>query len=131
MMTDHNSNNIQLTVESAKSQDFFQDNNQLEKKYTTKRIKSRSFLSNIAYVDISKGNFYKIFFFFFLMFICLWQRTWIHSLWTENLLIRSMKWSTCSGKTACGRNSTSTSVRRKNFFTLMVRMFYSQKCLKP
>ena len=65
MMTDHNSNNIQLTVESAKSQDFFQDNNQLEKKYTTKRIKSRSFLSNIAYVDISKGNFYKIFFFFF------------------------------------------------------------------
>ena len=61
MMTDHNSNNIQLTVESAKSQDFFQDNNQLEKKYTTKRIKSRSFLSNIAYVDISKGNFYKIF----------------------------------------------------------------------
>ena len=65
MMTDQNNNNIQLTVESAKSQDFFQDNNQLgKKKYTRKRIKSRSFLSNIAYVDRNKENFYKIFFFF-------------------------------------------------------------------
>ena len=37
MMTDQNNNNIQLTVESAKSQDFFQDNNQLGKKNTQER----------------------------------------------------------------------------------------------
>ena len=38
--------------------DFFQDNNPLGKKYTTTRIKSRKFLSNIAYVGINKENFY-------------------------------------------------------------------------
>ena len=38
--------------------DFFQDNNPLGKKYTTTRIKSRKFLSNIAYVGINKEDFY-------------------------------------------------------------------------
>ena len=42
--------NIQVVEESAKSQDFFQDNNALEKRYMTTRIKSRNSLSNIAYV---------------------------------------------------------------------------------
>ena len=41
--------------ESAKSQDFFQDNNAIGKKYTTTCIKSINFLSNIAYVGISRG----------------------------------------------------------------------------
>ena len=44
--------------ESAKSEDFFQDNKPFERKYTTTRIKSRNFLSNIAYVRINKENFY-------------------------------------------------------------------------
>ena len=44
--------NIQVVDKSAKSQDFFQVNNSLGKKYTTARIKSRNFLSNIA-----NGNF--------------------------------------------------------------------------
>ena len=44
--------------ESAKSQDFFQNNNAIKVKYTTTRIKSRNFLSNIAYVGINKGDYY-------------------------------------------------------------------------
>ena len=44
--------------ESAKSQDFFLDNNAIGKKYTTTRIKSRNFLSNIVYVGINKEDYY-------------------------------------------------------------------------
>ena len=45
--------------ESAKSQDFIQDNDMtLGKRYTTTRIKSRNFLSNIAYVGINKEDYY-------------------------------------------------------------------------
>ena len=44
--------------ESAKSQDFFQDNKGVKIKYTTTRIKSRNFLSNIAYVGINKEDYY-------------------------------------------------------------------------
>ena len=43
--------------ESAKSQDFFQDNNVVKIKYATARIKSRNFLSNIAYVGINKKDY--------------------------------------------------------------------------
>ena len=43
--------------ESAKSQDFFQDNNVVKIKYVTTRIKSRNFLSNIAYVGINKKDY--------------------------------------------------------------------------
>ena len=43
---------------SAKSQGFFQDNNPPGKKYMTTRIKSRNFLSHIAYVGINKEDFY-------------------------------------------------------------------------
>ena len=50
--------NIQVMNESAKSQDFFQDNNALAKRYITMRIKSRKFLSNIAYVGINKEDYY-------------------------------------------------------------------------
>ena len=46
----------------AKSQDFFQNNkvaNHLKKmKYTTTRIKSRNFLSNIAYIGINEEDYY-------------------------------------------------------------------------
>ena len=49
--------------ESAKSPDFFQDNNAIKEKTiikpsTTTRIKSRNFLSNISYVGINKEEFY-------------------------------------------------------------------------
>ena len=55
--TDGNKN-IQVVDESAKSQDFFQDNNPLGRKYATTQIKSSNFLSNIAYVGIRKEDFY-------------------------------------------------------------------------
>ena len=58
MMTDPTNNNVQLIDESAKSQDFFQDNNPPGKKYTTTRIKSRKLLLNIAYVGKIKEDFY-------------------------------------------------------------------------
>ena len=50
--------NIQVVDESAKCQNFFQNNNPLRKKYTTTRIKSRNFLFNITYVEINKEDFY-------------------------------------------------------------------------
>ena len=48
---------------SAKSPDFFQDNNAIKKNffskpYTTTRIKSRNFFSNISHVGINKEDFY-------------------------------------------------------------------------
>ena len=42
--------------ESAKSQDFFQDNNAIKVKYPTTRRKSRNVLSNIAYIGINKED---------------------------------------------------------------------------
>ena len=53
-----NDENIKDMGESAKSQNFFQDNNAIGKKYTTTRIKSRNFLSNIAYIGINKEDYY-------------------------------------------------------------------------
>ena len=40
------------------SKNLFQDNNAIAKKYLTTRIKSRNFLSNIAYVGINKEDYY-------------------------------------------------------------------------
>ena len=57
-----NENKPDMTDGSAKSPDFFQDNKpsnkRSERKYTTTRIKSRNFLSNISYVGINKEDFY-------------------------------------------------------------------------
>ena len=58
-----NSGSIQqeMTDRSARSPNFFQDNKPSEKtgrRYTTTRIKSRNFLSNISYVEINKEDFY-------------------------------------------------------------------------
>ena len=53
-----NDDNIQDMDESAESQYLFQDNNAIRRKYTTSRIKSRNFLSNIAYVGINKEDYY-------------------------------------------------------------------------
>ena len=47
------------TDESAKSQDFSENNNAIKVKYTTTRIESRNFLSNIAYVGINKEDIRK------------------------------------------------------------------------
>ena len=52
-----NDENIQDMDESAKSQDFVQDNKTIGKKYSTTRIKPRNFLSNIAYVGIKKEDY--------------------------------------------------------------------------
>ena len=57
-LTEQTDNNLKITDKSAKSQDLFQNNKPSERKYTTTRIKSRNFLSNIAYVGISKKDFY-------------------------------------------------------------------------
>ena len=58
---DQTDGNLQVMDESAKRQDFFQDNNTLatiEKRYTTTRIKFRNFLSSVAYVGIKKEDYY-------------------------------------------------------------------------
>ena len=47
-----------MVDEPAKSQVFSQENRNIGKKYTTTRVKSRNFLSNIAYVGISKEDYY-------------------------------------------------------------------------
>ena len=44
--------------DSAKSQDFFQNNKSTKVKYATTRIKSRNFLSNITYVGVNKEDYY-------------------------------------------------------------------------
>ena len=54
----YDNENLQVMDKSAKRQDFFQDNNTLGKRYITTRIKSRNFLSNIAYVGINKEDYY-------------------------------------------------------------------------
>ena len=56
--TTYDDENMQVMDESAKSQDFIQGNNTLGKRHTTMRIKSRNFLSNIAYVGINKEDYY-------------------------------------------------------------------------
>ena len=43
--------------ESAKSEDFFDDNATIGRRYTITRIKSRNFLTNIAYVGINKEDY--------------------------------------------------------------------------
>ena len=50
--------NLQVMEELTKCQDFIQDNNPVGKRYTTNRIKSINFLSNITYVEINKEDFY-------------------------------------------------------------------------
>ena len=51
----------EMVDESAKSPDFFQDNKStenVERKYTKTRIKSRNFLLNMVFVGINKEGFY-------------------------------------------------------------------------
>ena len=57
-LTEQTDYNLEMTDESAKSQDFFQNNKLSGRKYSTTRIKSINFLSNIAYVRINKEDFY-------------------------------------------------------------------------
>ena len=44
--------------ESAKSQDFSQDNNAIKVKYTMTGINSTKYLSNITYIGINKAGYY-------------------------------------------------------------------------
>ena len=53
----HEKTQVMDMDESAKSQDLFQDNNAIKVKYTMTRIKSRNFLSNVAYVGINKEDY--------------------------------------------------------------------------
>ena len=58
-LTENNDNTQPAMIdESAKSLDFSQDSKPPERKSTTTRIKSKSFLSNISYVGINKEDFY-------------------------------------------------------------------------
>ena len=57
---DNNINKKDMTDGLARNQDIFQDNKlskKGERKYTTTRIKSRNFLSNMPYVGINKEDF--------------------------------------------------------------------------
>ena len=67
---------------SAKSQDFFQENKTIGRTYTTTRIKSRNFLSNIAYVGINKADYYSENFVFDVHLLLTKNLT--HFLWIEN-----------------------------------------------
>ena len=70
----------------SKSQDFFQShnnvNNTIGKRYTTTRIKSRKFLSNIAYVGINNENYSNENFVFDVYLLV--TKSLNHSPWTEN-----------------------------------------------
>ena len=56
---EQNNDTMTMIDESAKSQDFFQnDKDKKERRYATTTIKSRNFLSNIAYVGINREDFY-------------------------------------------------------------------------
>ena len=62
-LTEEEKNNATIMGESAKNWNFFQNKNAILKKennkpYTTIRIKSRVFLSNISYVDVNEEDFY-------------------------------------------------------------------------
>ena len=59
-----NSDSIQdkLIDGSAKILDFLDNNKHSERKYTTIRINSRNFLSNISYTRINKVDFYNKYF---------------------------------------------------------------------
>ena len=56
-LTEQTDINFEMTEESAKSQDFFQNNKPSERKCTTYKIESRNFLSNIGHVRINKEGF--------------------------------------------------------------------------
>ena len=63
-LTETEKNNTTIMEESAKNRNFFQNKNAILKKennkpYTTTRIKSKKFLSNISYVGVNKEDFYK------------------------------------------------------------------------
>ena len=52
--------NLEVMDKPAKRQDFShnKNNNTIGKRYNTTRIKSRNFLSNIAYLGINKEDYY-------------------------------------------------------------------------
>lgn len=60
------SETVEVIDESATSQDFFQDNKSImtENKCTTRRTKSRNYLTNIAYVGNNIEDFYNEIFIF-------------------------------------------------------------------
>ena len=120
--------NLQVVDESAKSQDFFQDNNALGKQCTTTQIKSTKFVSNITYVGINKEDYYNENFIFD-----------VYLLVTKNLKLFSLDRklanknkhkmiSTCSGKNTCHKYFTDTFTKKKTFCILMVKTCCSLKC---
>ena len=120
--------NLQVVDKSAKSQDFFQDNNALGKQCTTTQIKSTKFVSNITYVGINKEDYYNENFIFD-----------VYLLVTKNLKLFSLDRklanknkhkmiSTCSGKNTCHKYFTGTFTKKKTFCILMVKTCCSLKC---
>ena len=120
--------NLQVVDESAKSQDFFQDNNALGKQCTNTQIKSTKFVSNITYVGINKEDYYNENFIFD-----------VYLLVTKNLKLFSLDRklanknkhkmiSTCSEKNTCHKYFTDTFTKKKTFCILMVKTCCSLKC---
>ena len=71
---EQNNDTATMTDKSAKTQDFFQSNkDKKERKYTPTRIKSRNFLSNIAYVGINRQDFYNENFIFDVYLLITWN----------------------------------------------------------
>ena len=114
---------------SAESQDFFQDNNALGKRYTTTRIKPRNFLSNIAYVRINKEDYYNEKFYFDI-FLLVTKNLNPFSL-DRKLADKSkhemiyMLWKECMPQKFYRHVC-----KEKTFSTLMVKMFCSLKVLE-
>ena len=114
---------------SAKSLDLFQNNKPSERKYTTTRIKSRSFLSNISYVGINKEDFYNENFIFD-----------VYLLVTKNLNPFSLDRKLNDKKkheviymlceSVCHKDFTNIFVKKRIFFTLTGKMCSSQRSPK-
>ena len=120
--------NLQVVDESAKSQDFFQDNNALGKQCTTTQIKSTKFVSNITYVGINKEDYYNENFIFD-AYLLVTKNLKLFSL--DRKLVNKNKHkmiSTCSGKNTCHKYFTGTFTKKKTFCILMVKTCCSLKC---
>ena len=100
---------------SAKNQDLFQDNKAIKVKYTTTKIKSRNFLSNVAHVAINKEDFYNKNFIFD-VYLLVTKNLNLFSLDRNWLTKQSTKWSMFFGGNACRSNIISLFARKRTFF---------------
>ena len=122
----------EMVDETAKSPDFFQDNKStenVERKYTKTRIKSRNFLLNMAFVGINKEDFYNenfIFDVYLLVTKILNPFSLDRKLNYQNKHeMIYMLWKECMPQRFYKHIS-----RKRTFFTLTVKMYCNQRYLK-